>query len=43
MEHNKLISSELTCRMSKQERTFSCLKNLIILSSRKTRLELTVL
>ena len=33
--------SALTWRMSRQERTFSCLKNRIILSSLKTRLLLT--
>ena len=32
-----------TCRISRQERTLSCLKKRIILSSRKTRLELTKL
>ena len=32
-----------TCKMSRQDNTFSCLKNIIILSSRKTRFELTKL
>ena len=33
----------VTCKMSRQDKTFSCLKNIIILSSRKTRFELTKL
>ena len=39
--HNDL--DRYTCRISRQERTLSCLKKRIILSSRKTRLELTKL
>ena len=34
---------DITCKMSRQDSTFSCLKNIIILSSRKTRFELTKL
>ena len=45
IELGKWISwiKNFTCRISRQERTLSCLKKRIILSSRKTRLELTKL
>ena len=37
------LHHNITCKMSRHDNTFSCLKNIIILSSRKTRFELTKL